>query len=110
MLRKALIVLVAATLCSSLVLPPMASAGEAVQGWHRGFHPRSDFPPDFALDAATRLGVYSKWYTTNEYPYYAYYSLYPSFIPYELGGGCRLMRRPVLTGYGWRMRAVQVCG
>ena len=110
MLRKALIVLVVATLCSSLVRPPMASAGEGVQGRHRGFHPGFDFPPYFALDAATRLGVYSKWYTTDEYPYYTYYSLYPSFTPDELGGGCRLMRRPVLTGYGWRVRTVQVCG
>jgi hypothetical protein len=107
MLRKALIV---ATLCCSLVLPRMASAGEAVQGWHRGFHPRVDFPPGFALDAATRLGVYSEWYTIDYYPYYTYYSLYPSFVPNELGSGCHVMRRPVLTGNGWRMRTVQICG
>ena len=111
MLPKALIVLVVATLCSSLVLPPMASAGEGVQGWHRGFHPRSNFPPGFAVDAATRLGVYSEWYATDYYPYYIYYSVYPSFVPGELGGsGCHMMRRPVLTGDGWRMRTVQVCG
>jgi hypothetical protein len=110
MLRKTLIVLVVATLCSSLVLPRTASAGEGVKGWHRGFHPGFNVPPGFALDAATRLGVYSEWYATDYYPYYSYYSVYPSFVPDELGGGCHVMRRPVLTGYGWRMRTVQVCG
>jgi len=110
MLRKASIVLVVATLCSGVVLPQVAWGGEGVQGSHRGFHPRANVPPWFALDAATRLGVYSEWYSTDYYPYYTYYSVYPSFVPDELGGGCHVMRRPVLTGDGWRMRSVQVCG
>jgi len=29
---------------------------------------------------------------------------------YDDGGGCYLVRRRVLTPYGWRIRRVQVCG
>jgi hypothetical protein len=37
---------------------------------------------------------------------YAYYDDYP----YYYGDGCTIVRRRVMTRYGWRIRPVQVCG
>jgi 1,4-dihydroxy-2-naphthoate octaprenyltransferase len=47
---------------------------------------------------------------------YGYYNDYYDYgygydDPYYYGdGGCYIVRRSVLTPYGWRIRSVQVCG
>ena len=47
------------------------------------------------------------------YPYDDYYGDYYNDGYYDDGyyddGGCYLVRRRVLTHYGWRIRRVQVC-
>ena len=107
MLWKATIALVVATLCSVLV-PQMASAeggGYAVYSY-RGY----DVVPWFLLDGATRLGVYSRWYVSEYYPYYINYPIYPQYYGYaDFVGGCHPIRRPVLGAHGWRSRTVQLC-
>jgi hypothetical protein len=55
-------------------------------GFHRGFHRRG----------FVGFGVGP----------YAYYDDYP----YYYDDGCTLVRRRVMTRYGWRIRPVQVCG
>ena len=112
MFRRAKIALFLAPVCSSLVMPQVTSAGERAYDWHLGDHHKSDIIPGFALDAATRLGVYHRWFSNYYYPYYSYYSQpaypYPSYQ--GSGGSCYVIQRPVLTGYGWRRRSVPVCG
>jgi len=46
-------------------------------------------------------------------PYYGGYyygGYYPSNSDYYDDGGCYLVRRRVMTRYGWRVRPVQLCG
>ena len=73
-------------------------------GFHGGFggfhHHGFGFAPGFALGFG--FGA--------PYGYYGY----PGYDPYYADGdgydgGCYLVRRRVLTHYGWRRRTVQVC-
>jgi 1,4-dihydroxy-2-naphthoate octaprenyltransferase len=71
-------------------------------GFRPGFRHHRRFP--FAV-AAVGLGLGYGYY--NDYYDYGYgYD-----DPYYYGdGGCYIVRRSVLTPYGWRIRSVQVCG
>ncbi|KRR14768.1 hypothetical protein CQ12_29815 [Bradyrhizobium jicamae] len=57
-------------------------------------------------------GLYGGGYYDDYYDYgYPYYAGYGYDDPYYYGdGGCYIVRRSVLTPYGWRFRSVQVCG
>jgi hypothetical protein len=37
------------------------------------------------------------------------YPYYPGYAAYEDDGGCYLVRRRIMTPYGWRIRRVTVC-
>ncbi len=50
-------------------------------------------------------GYYDDYYDYG-YPYYGSYD--DSY--YYGDSGCYIVRRSVLTPYGWRIRPVQVCG
>ena len=76
-------------------------------GFHGGFHGGGfhhhgfGFGPGFAIGFG--LGAPFGYYGYPAYdPYYAYGDGY--------SGDCYLVRRRVLTHYGWRRRTVQVCG
>jgi hypothetical protein len=74
-------------------------------GFHNGFRHRR-FP--FAV-AAVGLGLGYGYY--NDYYDYGdpYYGSYDDSYYYG-DSGCYIVRRSVLTPYGWRIRPVQVCG
>ena len=65
--------------------------GGGFHGFHHGFHRR----------AFVGFGV-GPYYAYDDYPYY--------YDDYYYDGGCYLVRRRVMTRYGWRIRPVQVCG
>lgn len=72
-------------------------------GFHRGFHHRR-FPLAVAA-VGLDYGYYNDYYDYG-YPYYGSYD--DSY--YYGDSGCYIVRRSVLTPYGWRIRPVQVCG
>jgi hypothetical protein len=97
MQRKTTIALVAAALWSTVA--PHAASAQYCYG-----------TPGVARCAGVGLGLQSsRWYFSDNYPYWIYY--YPS-RPYPAlgsgvgGGGCRLIQRPVLGAHGWRTRTV----
>ena len=107
MLRHVTMVL-AAVAMAALLVPGEASArgGFHGGGFHGGFHGGGfhhhgfGFAPGFALGFG--FGAPFGYYGYPGYdPYYAYGDGYES--------GCYLVRRRVLTHYGWRRRTVQVC-
>jgi hypothetical protein len=109
MLRKAIVVLFAVAMVG-LVSPEVAAA-RGFGGGHGGFggFRGGGFGPGFgfgALGAGLGYGLY------GPYGYYGGYYGYPAYAydDYYDGGGCYLVRRRVLTRYGWRIRPVQVCG
>ena len=58
-----------------------------------------------AIGLGLGYGYYNDYYDYG-YPYYGDYA-----DAYYYGdGGCYIVRRSVLTPYGWRIRPVQVCG
>ena len=61
---------------------------------------------DFRSARGHRLG--SATATTHDY--YDYYPYYGSYDDYYGDSGCYIVRRTVLTPYGWRIRPMQVCG
>jgi hypothetical protein len=70
-------------------------------GFRPGFRHHRRFP--FAVTAiglGFGYGYYDDYYDYG-YPYYG---------DYYGDGGCYIVRRSVLTPYGWRFRPVQVCG
>ena len=93
----------AAVAMAVLLVPGEASARG---GFHSGFHGGGfhhhgfGFGPGLALGfgLAAPFGYYG--YPAYD-PYYAYSDGYD--------GGCYLVRRRVLTHYGWRRRTVQIC-
>ena len=101
MLQKAMIALAAATLWS--VVPQAASAGYYCYGYGAAVGSPGC--------AGVGLGLRSpRWYYSDNYPYYIYfYSGKPYAAFRDVVGGCYLIRRPVLTPGGWRMRSVQLC-
>jgi hypothetical protein len=74
-------------------------------GFNQGFRHHRRFP---IAAAAVGFGLGLGWpygYYDYGYPYYddvAYNDYYGD-------SGCYLVRRPVLTSFGWRVRRVQVC-
>ena len=99
MLRKEMIALAAATLCT--IVPQTASAGYHCYG--------EGAVVGSARCAGVGLGLHSpRWYYSDNYPYYVYfYTEHPYNT--DVVGGCYLVKRPVLTPAGWRTRAVQLC-
>ena len=74
-------------------------------GYHRGF-PHRRFPfGAAAVGVGFGYGYYNGYYDYG-YPYYGSYD--DSY--YYGDSGCYIVRRSVLTPYGWRIRPVQVCG
>jgi hypothetical protein len=69
--------------------------------FHHGFHHRGR---GFALG----LGYPYAYYGDYDYDYPYYDSAYDD--SYYGDGGCYVVQRRVHTRYGWRVRAVQVCG
>ena len=118
MLRKALMA-VAAVASLSLFSPIDASArgGFGGGGFHGGgFHGGGGFRGGGwrgggfgpALGIGVGLGLAGA-YGGYGYPYGGYG--YPaSYAYYGDEGGCYLVRRRVMTNYGWRVRPVRVCG
>jgi len=101
MLGKALIALAAAT--SWVLVPQAASAGYHCYGNSTVIgSPRC---------AGVGLGLQSpRWYYSNNYPYWIYYSERPYIAFRDVVGGCYLIRRPALDPRsGWVTRTVQVC-
>src|SRR5437762_1170206 len=102
MLRTIMIALFASA--SVAMLAPDAASAHG--GFHNGFRHRR-FP--FAV-AAVGLGLGYGYYN-DYYDYgYPYYGSYDDSYYYGDSGGCYIVRRSVLTPYGWRIRPVQVCG
>ena len=98
---KALIALVAATLW--MFVPQAASAGYHCYGYGAVVgSPRC---------AGVGLGLHSpRWYYSDNYPYWIYYSERPYIAFRDVVGGCYAVRRPVLNPTsGWRTETVQVC-
>ena len=58
-----------------------------------------------AVGLGLGYGYYNDYYDYG-YPYYGSYD--DSY--YYGDSGCYIVRRSVLTPYGWRIRPVQVCG
>ena len=70
-------------------------------GFHPGFRHHRRFP---LVAVGVGLGYGYGYY--NDYDYdYGYDDSY-----YYGDSGCYIVRRSVLTPYGWRIRPVQVCG
>ncbi len=93
-------------------------------GIHHGF----GFAPGVALGAVVGLGLTAPYYAEpyywrgDAYPYCGYcpydagypygaYPYYAGYTAYQAGYAdeCYLVRRHVLTRYGWRWRSVQIC-
>jgi hypothetical protein len=108
MLRHVTMVLAAVAMAAFFVPGEASARGGFGGGFHGGFHGGGfhgggfhhhgfGFGPGFAIGFG--LGA--------PYGYYGY----PPYDVYDDGydGGCYLVRRRVLTHYGWRRRTVQVC-
>ncbi len=73
-------------------------------GFHHGFHHRRF--PFGAFAAGVGLGLYAPYAYYGDYGYdYPYYA-----ASYYDDGGCYIVRRRVLTPWGWRIRRATVCG
>ncbi|MBR0873031.1 hypothetical protein JQ633_21925 [Bradyrhizobium tropiciagri] len=93
-------------------------AGWAGRGWHgggwRGGYYRRGWGYGYPL-AATAIGLGLAYGAYGAYG--GYYDDYYGGYPYDAGygygygdyGGCYVVRRSVMTPYGWRVRPVQVC-
>ena len=101
MLRKILIGLAAAT--AWVLVPQTASAGDYCYG--------VGSVPGSARCAGVGLGLQApRWYFSDFYPYYIYFTQSPYLEPPGGVVGCHLIRRPVLDPrLGWVTRTVQVC-
>ena len=80
----------------------------AVNSFRGGFHPgfRHRKFPIVAVGAGLGYGLYGYGYDD----YYGYGDGYGYDNSYYYGdSGCYIVRRSVLTRYGWRIRPVQVC-
>ena len=100
MFRKTIIALFAVA-AVGLVSPTVASARGGGHGGGGGFHGGgfrgAGLGIGLGLGLAGAYGAYG-------YPYGYGYDSYA----YD-DGGCYLVRRRVMTPYGWRLRRVQVC-
>jgi hypothetical protein len=100
MFRKTIIALFAVA-AVGLVSPTVASARGGGHGGGGGFHGGgfrgAGLGVGLGLGLAGAYGAYG-------YPYGYGYDSYA----YD-DGGCYLVRRRVMTPYGWRLRRVQVC-
>ena len=105
MLRKALIGLFAAMLCSQLGSPQAKSAELGVRGWRGHPHRSVDVVPWFLVDGATRLGIFPRLYVSEYYPYYIYNTVYSRDAYVGIVEGCPRIARPVPGGW----RTVPVC-
>jgi hypothetical protein len=78
----------------------------AVNRFRGGFHPgfRHRRFPVVAVGLGLGYGLYGPYGYYNDYDY-GYDDSY-----YYGDSGCYIVRRSVLTPYGWRIRPVQVCG
>ena len=75
-------------------------------GFHRGFLHHRRFPVAVtAVGLGLRYGYYNDYYDYGD-PYYGG----DDDSYYDGDSGCYIVRRSVLTPYGWRIRPVQVCG
>lgn len=101
MLGKALIALAAAA--SWALVPQAASAGYRCYG--------NSTVVGSPRCAGVGLGLQSpRWYYSNNYPYWIYYSERPYIAFRDVVGGCYLIRRPVMDARsGWVTRTVEVC-
>jgi hypothetical protein len=81
-----------------------AAHGFGGRGFHHGFHHRHGFPL-----AAFAAGVGYGLYDPYDYGYDYGYPYYADDYSYYDDGGCYVVQQRVLTGYGWRLRPVQVC-
>ena len=79
-------------------------------GFHPGFrHRRFPFAAA-AIGVGLGYGLYGPYGYYNDYDYGdPYYGSYDDSY-YHGDSGCYIVRRSVLTPYGWRIRPVQVCG
>src|ERR1039458_7971355 len=100
MFRKTIIALFAVA-AVGLVSPTVASARGGGHGGGGGFH-GGGFR-GAGLGIGLGLGLAGA-YVAYGYPYGYGYDSYA----YD-DGGCYLVRRRVMTPYGWRLRRVQVC-
>jgi hypothetical protein len=123
MLRKLTIALAAAT-AVALLVPDAASArggfggggfhgggfhggfggfhGGGFNGFHGGGFHHHGFGPGFAFGVGLGLAA--------PYGYYGYPDYGSSYVDDDYyGGECYLVRRRVMTRYGWRLRTVQIC-
>jgi hypothetical protein len=78
--------------------------GGGFHGFHGGgFHHGFGFAPGFAVGVGLGLGAPYGYYGD---PYYE-----PSYVDDDgyYGGDCYLVRRRVMTRYGWRLRTAQIC-
>jgi hypothetical protein len=129
MLRKTLLAL-AAIASIGLLAPDPASArggfggghfggggfhGGGFGGFHGGgfhgggFHGGGFYGRGFGYGlGAVGLGVGLGYGLYGPYGYYGGYPYYDGYYADE--GGCYLVRRRILTPYGWRIRPVEICG
>jgi hypothetical protein len=98
---KVMIALAAAA--SWVLVPQTASAGYNCYG--------VGSLPGSARCAGVGLGLQApRWYYSDFYPYWIYFTQSPYLEPLGGVGGCHLIRRPVLDPRsGWVNRTVQVC-
>ena len=117
MFRRTIIALFAVA-AVGLVSPTVASArggghggGGGFHGGGGGFHGGGGFRGGGFRGAGLGIGLglgLAGAYGAYGYPYgYPYGYGYDSYA-YD-DGGCYLVRRRVMTPYGWRLRRVQVC-
>jgi hypothetical protein len=137
MLRKSMVALFAAASIGLLLSPTVASArggfgGGGFHGGGGGFHGGfggggfhgggfhgggfhgGGFRGGGFRGAGIGLGLglgLAGAYAAYGYPYGygGYYDAPYAYSDYSGDGGCYLVRRRVLTSYGWRVRRVQVC-
>ena len=87
---------------AAALLPSTVSAAASTTDFR---HRRFPFAAA-AVGSAWATGYYGAYGYDDYYPYYGSYD--DSY--YYGDSGCYIVRRSVLTPYGWRIRPVQVCG